>query len=101
MDADDVLGIGVKNVPYAGGANSDSLVGLNPQTGKFFTLRVPYPMGYFPRSMQPRIDDPKTGWKGRGLWTNFASYTPWHVEGGEGVRPKVVKVQLRPTPLAK
>jgi hypothetical protein len=101
MDAEDVLGIGVKNVPYAGGANSDSLVGLNPQTGKFFTLRVPYPMGYFPRSMQPRIDDPKTGWKGRGLWTNYASYTPWHVEGGTGVRPKVVKIQLRPTPLAK
>jgi hypothetical protein len=101
MDADDVLGIGVKNVPYAGGANSDSLVGLNPQTGKYFTIRVPYPMGFFPRSMQPRIDDAKTGWKGRGLWSSFSSYTPWHVEGGRGVRPKVVKFQLRPTPTAK
>jgi hypothetical protein len=100
MDKDDVLGIGVKNVPYAGGANSDSLVGLNPQTGKFFTLRVPYPMGFFPRSMQPRIDDPKTGWKGRGLWSSYSSYTPWHIEGETGVRPKVVKFQLRPDPLA-
>ncbi|MGE3512917.1 MAG: carboxypeptidase-like regulatory domain-containing protein, partial [Vicinamibacterales bacterium] len=94
MDAEDVLGIGVKNVPYAGGANSDSVVGLNPQTGKYFTLRLPYPMGYFPRSMQPRIDDAKAGWKGRGLWTNYATYAPWLVEGGKGVKPKVVKLQL-------
>lgn len=101
MDREDVLGIGVKNVPYSGGANSDSLVGLNPETGKFFTIRVAYPQGFFPRSMQPRIDDPKTGWKGRGLWANFASYTPWHIEGSKGVRPKVVKFQLRPNPLAK
>ncbi len=101
MDREDVFGIGTKNVPYFGGANSDSLVGLNPDTGKFFTIRVPYPHGFFPRSMQPRVDDPKTGWKGRGLWSNFASYTPWHVEGGRGVRPKVVKFQLRPNPTAK
>lgn len=101
MDREDVLGIGVKNVPYFGGANSDSLIGLHPSTGKFFTIRVPYPMGYFPRSMQPRIDNPKTGWKGRGLWTNYASYTPWHVEGGRGTRPKVVKIQMRSTPTDK
>jgi len=101
MDREDVLGVGAKNVPYVGGANSDSLVGLNPETGKFFTLRVPYPLGFFARSMQPRIDDPKTGWKGRGLWSNYATYTPWHVEGGKGVRPKVVKFQLRPNPIAK
>jgi hypothetical protein len=100
MDADDVFGIGVKNVPYTGGANSDSLIGLNPQTGKFFDIRVPYPMGYFPRSMQPRIDDLKAGWKGRGLWSSYSSYTPWHIEGETGVRPKVVKFQLRPHPLA-
>jgi hypothetical protein len=101
LDRQDVLGVGSKNVPYTGGANSDALIGLNPTTGKWITLRVPYPMGFFARSMQPRIDDAKTGWKGRGLWTNFASYTPWHVEGGKGVRPKVVKFQLRPNPLAK
>jgi len=35
MDREDVFGIGTKNVPYFGGANSDSLVGLNPETGKF------------------------------------------------------------------
>jgi hypothetical protein len=25
----------------------------------------------------------------------------WHVEGGKGVKPKLVKFQLRPDPLAK
>lgn len=101
MDTDDVFGIGAKNVPYTGGANSDSLIGLNPTTGNYFQIRVPYPMGFFPRSMQPRIDDAKSGWKGKGLWSNYATYTPWHAEGGKGVRPKVVKFQLRPSPLAK
>jgi len=27
--------------------------------------------------------------------------TPWHQEGGKGSRPKVVKLQMRPNPLAK
>jgi hypothetical protein len=48
-----------------------------------------------------RIDDPKAGWKGRGMWTSYSMYTPWHQEGGKGSRPKVVKLQMRPTPIAK
>ena len=27
--------------------------------------------------------------------------TPFHIEGGKGTEPKVVKFQLRPDPLAK
>ena len=41
------------------------------------------------------------GWKGRGFWSSYSMYTPWHQEGGKGTRPKVVKFQVRPTPLAK
>ena len=64
-------------------------------------------MGYFSRSANGRIDDPNTGWKGRGLWSSFSTYTPWQVEGeysdggNAGNGSKAVKFQMRPHPLAK
>jgi hypothetical protein len=68
---------------------------------KALTLRVPYPLGFAARHVAGRIDDPKTGWKGKGMWTSYSMYTPWHQEGGKGSRPKVVKLQVRPDPIAK
>jgi hypothetical protein len=100
MDFHDVLGLG-KDVPLYGNVNSDSLEVFVPATRQFVTLRVPYPMGFFSRSSVGRIDDPKTGWKGKGLWSNFSSYAAWHLEGGKGVKQKAVKFQIRPNPLAK
>ena len=100
IDTHDVLGLG-RNVPLYGNVNSDSLEVLVPTTGQFVTLRVPYPMGFFSRSAVGRIDDPKGGWKGKGLWSSFSTYASWHVEGGKGVKQKVLKFQMRPNPLAK
>jgi hypothetical protein len=51
--------------------------------------------------MDGRIDDPNAGWKGKGLWSTYATRTPFHVEGGKGTTSKVVKFQLRPDPLAR
>jgi hypothetical protein len=99
-DRDNSLGLG-KDVALAGAMNSDSFVAVVPQTQQVVTLRVPYPLGFFSRSASGRIDDAKTGWKGRGLWSNYSTYTPWHVEGGKGTMPKAVKFQIRPNPLAK
>jgi hypothetical protein len=65
------------------------------------TVRVPYPMGFFVKQVDGRIDDPKAGWKGKGLWTTYANRTPWHLEGGKGTKGKAVKMQFRPDPLAK
>ncbi len=100
VDRHGILGLG-ENVPMVGAVNSDAIVALVPKTGQFVTVRIPYPMGYYSRSMQGRIDDPKTGWKGRGFWTSYNPNTPWHLEGGKGTKDKVVKVQMRPDPLAK
>ncbi len=72
-----------------------------PGFGKFVVLRVPYPLGFFAKNVDGRIDDPRQGWKGRGLWTTFGSRTPWHMETGKGTRPKVFHFQLRPDPLAR
>jgi hypothetical protein len=100
MDRESAMGLG-KNVPITGAVNSDALMALVPQTKQFVTLRVPYPMGFYARHINTRIDDPKTGWKGRGVWTSTNTYAPWHMEGGKGVLNKVVKFQIRPDPLAK
>lgn len=101
IDRHDTLGLG-KNVPTYGLVNADMLVAFRPETRQFVSLRVPYPMGFFSRSANGRIDNPTTGWKGKGLWSSFSSYTPWHVEGGkEGHGSKAVKFQMRPSPLAK
>jgi hypothetical protein len=102
VDRDNTLGLG-KDVVLSGDVNSDSFFVLMPQGGqmKALTLRVPYPLGFFSRHVSGRIDDPKAGWKGRGLWSSYSMYTPWHQEGGQGSRPKVVKFQVRPDPLAK
>ena len=68
--------------------------------GKFINMRVPYPMGFYAKGMDARIDDPKAGWKGRGLWSTTGNRTPQHLEGGKGTLSKVVKFQMRPDPLA-
>jgi hypothetical protein len=88
------------NVPFATGTNSDSLLALLPD-GRWLTLRVPYPQGFFTRGMSGRIDDPNGGWKGRGLYATYGPNAVWHIEGGLGTRSSLVKFQLRPDPLAK
>lgn len=100
VDQFNTLGLG-DDVPIAIGNGSDSLLVLNQTNGKFVTLRVPYPMGFFAKNVDGRIDDPKGGWKGRGVWSTYAMQSPQHIEGGKGTTSKVVKFQLRPNPLAK
>ena len=97
VDRDNTLGLG-KDVPIASTNGGESITGL--VDGKFVTLRVPYPLGFFTKNVDGRIDDAKAGWKGRGLWTTFGSRTVFHNEGGSKNRPKVYKVQVRPDPLA-
>jgi hypothetical protein len=98
VDQHDVFGLG-PNVPFATGNLADSLEAL--VDGKFITLRIPYPMGFHAKGMDARIDNPKTGWKGRAVWSAYAGRATNHIEGGKGTKPKVVKFQLRPDPLAK
>ena len=64
-------------------------------------MRIPYPLGFYSKGFDGRIDDPNAGWKGRGLWVSEGDRTPWLMEGGLGNRPLVVHFQVRPDPLAK
>lgn len=110
VDQHDILGLGT-NIPIATGNQSDSLHAL--VDGRIVELRVPYPMGFFAKQIDGRIDDPAAGWKGRALWATSGNRTPVHIEGIDAPHPGapgatddarssplVVQFQLRPNPLA-
>jgi len=99
VDQHDTFGLG-KDTPLATGNQNESLIAL--KDGKMVNVVVPYPMGFYAKTFDGRIDDPNGGWKGRGVWASSGNRTPFHGEGiGKGDVPKLVKFQLRPDPLAK
>jgi hypothetical protein len=98
VDQHDTAGLG-KDVPIATGNLFDGVHAL--VNGKFVTLRIPYPLGFYAKGLDGRIDDSNAGWKGRGLWVTSGDRTPWLKEGGKGTKPLVVHFQVRPDPLAK
>jgi hypothetical protein len=98
VDRFDMLGVG-KDVPLATGNGSEGLLAL--LDGKFLTFRVPYPMGFYGKGIDGRIDDANTGWKGKAVYSTYATRAPFHAEGGKGTTSKLVKFQVRPDPLAK
>jgi hypothetical protein len=91
------LGLG-ENVPINTGNASEGLLVWND--GEWVVLRVPYPLGFYTKWMDGRIDDPDAGWKGRGLWATISTRAPFHMEGGNGTTSKVLHFQMRPDPLA-
>src|SRR2546428_103609 len=97
VDHHNTAGLG-ENVPISTANLQDGFVAF--KDGKMILMRVPYPMGFFAKGLDGRIDDPNAGWKGRGLWSTNGDRTPWLMEGGKGAKPRVVHIQVRPDPLA-
>jgi hypothetical protein len=98
VDQFDTLGLGA-NTPINTGNLSEGLLAL--KDGKWVVMRVPYPLGFYSKWMDGRIDDPKGGWKGRGLWATVSTRAPFHMETGKGTSSKVMHFQIRPDPLAR
>ncbi|MEA3193171.1 MAG: hypothetical protein QOD26_1504 [Betaproteobacteria bacterium] len=98
VDQHNTLGLG-ENVPMSTANLNDGFVAL--KDGKMVLLRIPYPMGFYAKGFDGRIDDPNAGWKGRGLWSTNGDRTPWLMETGKGSKPRAVHIQLRPDPLAR
>ena len=98
VDQFDTFGLGA-NTPINTGNGSEALLAL--KGGKWVILRVPYPLGFYTKWMDGRIDDPNAGWKGRGLWATVSTRAPFHMETGRGTTSKVLHFQLRPDPLAR
>ncbi len=99
VDQHNTFGLG-DDIPMSTANLMDGFVALN-KDGKMVSIRVPYPLGFYAKGFDGRIDDPNAGWKGRGLWAANGDRTPWMIEGGKGTRPLAAHFQLRPDPLAK
>ncbi len=98
VDQHNTFGLG-DDVPMSTANLMDGLVALN-KDGKMVSIRVPYPLGFYAKGFDGRIDDPNAGWKGRGLWAANGDRVPWMIEGGKGTKPLAAHFQLRPDPLA-
>ena len=97
VDDHNVLGLG-EDTPVSTANLEDGVTALHD--GKMVLLRLPYPMGFYAKGIDGRIDDPNGGWKARGLWVSSGDRAPWQTEGGKGNRPMAVHFQVRPDPLA-
>ncbi len=97
VDQHNAVGLG-ENIPISTANLNDGFVAL--KNGKMVMLRIPYPMGFYAKGLDARIDDPNAGWKGRGLWSTNGDRTPWLMETGKGSSPRAVHIQVRPDPLA-
>ena len=98
VDQHNTFGLGT-DVPMSTGNLNDGLIAF--AGGRMIVLRVPYPIGFYAKGFDGRIDDERAGWKGRGLWAANGDRTPWLIEGGKGSKPLAAHFQLRPDPLAK
>ncbi len=97
VDKFDTLGMG-KDAVVLCGTNSDSLLVFDQKTKQYTKIRIPYPLNAYMRGLDGRIDDPKAGWKGRGLWMNEGLDPVLHNEVQHGW---VGHIQMRPDPLAR
>jgi hypothetical protein len=97
VDQHNTVGLG-EDVPISTANLNDGFAAL--KDGQMVMLRIPYPLGFFAKGLDGRIDDPNAGWKGRGLWSTNGDRTPWLKEGGKGSKPRAVHIQVRPDPLA-
>ena len=97
VDQHNAVGLG-QDVPISTANENDGFAAL--VDGKMVMLRIPYPLGFYAKGLDARIDDPQAGWKGRGLWSSEGDRTPWLKEGGKGMTPIAVHIQVRPDPLA-
>jgi hypothetical protein len=106
VDIHDILGLGKDTVVVLD--NQSDGVQAYRQTGEWVHIAIPYPMAFFSKGWDGRIDDPNAGWKGRGWWATWGGRSPQHIEGlggeGNGAGPSgtpfATQIQLRPNPLA-
>jgi hypothetical protein len=96
VDQFNATGLG-KDTVIVTGTTSDSMLIFDPKKETFSVFRIPYPLPFYTRGLDARIDDANAGWKGRGMWLTYSSYLPKFTETRIG---SVDHLQIRPNPLA-
>ncbi len=61
VDQHNTFGLG-NDVPMSTGNLNDGIIAY--ANGRMVVIRVPYPIGFYAKGFDGRIDDPKAGWKG-------------------------------------
>ena len=101
VDRFNTFGLG-NNTVIVAGTYSDSLLALEQDSKRWVRLTVPYPMGFYTRPFDGRIDNASAGWKGRGVWAANNARGTAMTEGGDRNTPSTLAhFQMRPDPLAK
>ena len=80
VDRFDMRGMG-KSVALATGNGTEALLALID--GKFMTFRVPYPMGFYAKGIDGRIDDAQIFEHARGLRALAGANEVRHRDGGQ------------------
>ena len=98
VDQFNTLGLGA-NTPINTGNAAEGLLAL--KDGKFVTMRVPYPLGFYTKWMDGRIDDAERRLEGPRRLDH--DLDPRAVPHGDrqGTTSKVMKFQMRNNPLEK
>ena len=87
------------DVPIACANGSEFLLAL--VDGKFVDIRIPYPLGFFSKNVDGRIDDPNGGLERPRRFGRHPVHGPISTaKAARSDQPKVFKVQMRPDPLA-
>jgi hypothetical protein len=100
VDTHNTLGLG-KDIVIVAGSNSDSLIAFEQDSKQWVRMTIPYPMGFFSRFFDGRIDDAKAGWKGRGMWAANEARGTQRTYGGRELPSQLAHFQVRPDPLAQ
>jgi len=75
VDQFDTFGLG-KDTVVVTGTTSDSMLIFDPKKETFSIFRMAYPMPFYTRGLDGRIDDAKAGWKGRAFGRLIARTCP-------------------------
>ena len=89
MDKWDTLGFGKDAPVLLPIPNTDSLEVFQPSDqAVHHAARAVSDELTSPAPASGRIDDPNTGWKGKGFWSSYSTYASWHIEGGRARCPR-------------
>ena len=98
VDWFDTFGLGT-NVPIAMGNLNSSILPL--VNGRSSTSSSPIRWASSRRTSTAASTIRMPAGRARALWSTYGTRTMFHLEGGTANRPKAVKIQLRPDPLAR